>query len=166
MRMKFTEIAFALVLTTGAAIGGLTSVVSGFAQTIGNITISSNWIRATPPAARVGGGFLVVTNSADTDDTLIGVEFSGAKKSEIHQMKMNDGIMTMRPLAEGIVVPAGGKIELKPGGYHLMFMGISEQLTDGQTFPVTLTFANAGKVTLDFPVLERTKGKQLMMQEN
>lgn len=166
MKIRYTKVAFALALTIGVVIGGLTYVVSGFAQTTGNITISSNWIRATPPAARVGGGFFVVTNSGDTDDTLIGVEFSGAKKSEIHQMKVNDGIMTMRPLAEGIVVPAGGKIELKPGGYHLMLMGISEQLTDGQIFPVTLTFANAGKVTLDFPVLERSKGKQLMMQEN
>ena len=166
MRIRLSELTFAIALTLGTAFGPLTSTLPSLAQAVGNLTITNNWIRATPPAAMVGGGFLVIENSSTKDDTLISVEFGGAKKSEIHEMKMDDGIMKMRPLYDGIVVPAGGKIELKPGGFHLMFMGLKDQLKDGQNFPIKLTFANAGEITLEFPVLDLIKGKQLMMHGN
>lgn len=166
MRINIPELAFAIALTLGAVFAPLTSTSTSMAQAVGNLTISNNWIRATPPAAMAGGGFLTIENSGTNNDTLISVEFNGAKKSEIHEMKMDDGIMKMRPLYDGIVVPAGGKIELKPGGFHLMFMRLKDQLKDGQTFPVKLTFANAGEITLDFPVLDLAKGRHLMMHGN
>lgn len=143
----------ALLLTTGV-----------FAQSSNAIEISKHWVRATPPAAKVAGGFMVVTNRGTTDDRLIAVSFEGAKKSEIHEMKIDDGIMKMRPLADGIVVPAGKSIELKPGGFHLMFMGLKQQLKADSIAPVTLTFKNAGKIDLDFPVLPMKTGKNLMQK--
>ena len=155
-------IATALVM----AVVLLANTVVGTAQTVGNLTITKTWIRATPPAAMAAGGFMVIANNGTTDDILQTVEYSGAKKSEIHQMKMEDGVMIMRPLKDGLTIAAGEKTILKPGGFHLMFMGLQNQLTDGQKVPLKLTFANAGEISLDFDVFSMGKGKKLMMQEN
>lgn len=137
-----------------------------FVNAAGTIEITKAWLRATPPSAMAAGGYLVITNNTGSDDTLIGVEFSQAGKSEIHEMKMNDGVMQMRPLKQGITIPAGESILLKPGGFHLMFMGMKSQLKDGQNYPVKLTFTNSGAMEINFPVLSMGKGKKLMMQEN
>ena len=144
----------------------LANTVVGSTQTVGNLTITNTWIRATPPVAKVAGGFMVITNNGTADDILLAVDFSGAKKSEIHQMKMDNGVMTMRPLKDGLTLGAGKKTILKPGGFHLMFMGLQNQLKDGQKVPVKLTFANAGEISIDFDVFSMAKGKKLMMQEN
>ena len=158
----FRQVAYAMAM----AVILLVNTAAGSAQTIGNLTITKAWIRATPPAAMAAGGFMVIANNGTTDDVLMAVEFSGARKSEIHQMKMNDGVMTMRPLKDGLTIGAGKKTTLKPGGFHLMFMGLQNQLKDGQKFPLKLTFARAGEISIDFVVLSMDRGKKLMMQEN
>jgi hypothetical protein len=67
-------------------------------------------------------------------------------------MGVKDGVMTMRPVSGGLEIPAGGKIALKPGGYHLMFIGLKRQPKQGEKFPATLTFEKAGSVTVEFAV--------------
>lgn len=120
------------------------------AITVGDITITNPFSRATLPNAPVGGGFMTITNAGSTDDRLIAVDTSIAMKSEVHEMSMTDQVMKMRELTDGLVIPAGETIDLKPGGVHLMFMKLQAPLVKGETLYVTLTFELAG--TVDVPL--------------
>ena len=144
----------------------LTHPIWVFSQTIDNLTITKSWIRATPAAAKVAGGYLTIANNGSNDDVLIAVNFAGAEKSQIHEMSFDNDVMTMRPLTDGANISAGSTLVLKPGGIHLMLMGIKNQLKDGQNFPVELTFAKAGTLKVDFQVLTTSNAKKMMMQEN
>jgi periplasmic copper chaperone A len=119
----------------------------------GDIVIGHPWSRQTPEGAKVAGGFLVLTNTGATADRLVGVSSSISMKGEVHEMAVDDkGVMTMRPVDGGIEVPAGGSVELKPGSYHLMFMGLTARPVEGETFEATLEFEKAGKVAVEFAV--------------
>ncbi|MBR9764109.1 MAG: DUF1775 domain-containing protein [Rhodobacteraceae bacterium] len=120
--------------------------------TLGDLTLSGGYSRATLPNAPVGGGFLTVTNTGSTDDRLISVETPVAEKGEIHEMAMEGEVMRMRALDDGLVIPAGESVELKPGSYHLMFMKLQQPLVEGESVDVTLTFEHAGSVTLPLPI--------------
>lgn len=119
---------------------------------IGDLTITGAFTRATLPKAPVGGGYFTVQNSGDADDRLISVSSPVAKEGQIHEMAMVGDVMKMQQLSDGLVIPAGETVELKPGGYHLMLMGLSEQLVEGETIPLTLTFETAGEITIDLPI--------------
>jgi copper(I)-binding protein len=119
---------------------------------LGPIRIVHPWTRATPAGAKVGGGYLGVENSGTTPDRLVSVSVPFAGRTEIHEMAVNDGVMTMRPLDRGVDVPAGGKVELKPGGFHLMFMELNQPLKQGEPVKGTLTFEKAGTVEVEFKV--------------
>ncbi len=120
--------------------------------TAGDIEISNPQARAMVPGAKVGGGYLSITNRGRADDKLVGITSSRAKSSEIHQMNVDNGVMTMRPVAGGLVIPAGQTVELKPGGYHVMFKDVSEPFKQGETVNATLTFERAGQVDVEFTV--------------
>ncbi|WP_010138382.1 DUF1775 domain-containing protein [Oceanicola sp. S124] len=120
--------------------------------TLGALTLSGAYSRATLPNAPVGGGFLSITNTGSSDDRLIGVETAVAGHSEVHEMAMEGDVMKMRALTEGLVIPAGETVELKPGGLHLMFMKLNTPLVEGETVDVTLTFEHAGSVTLPLAI--------------
>ena len=115
---------------------------------VGAVAITSAWARATPPGAPTAAGYLTITNTGDTDETLISATTAVAGMTEIHQMTMADDRMMMRPLGDGLVIAAGETIVLEPGGYHLMFMNMGDALVEGTTVEVTLTFAAAGAVTV------------------
>jgi len=114
--------------------------------TAGSLTITDLWTRATPPKAATGGGFMTIANKGPDADRLVGAESPLAGKTELHEMAVKDGVMTMRPLADGIAIPAGGTVTLAPGGLHIMFMELKEPFAEGGKVPVTLTFEKAGKV--------------------
>lgn len=120
--------------------------------TSGSLTIENPWTRAMPPGAKVGGGFMVITNSGDTADTLVALKTPRADRGEIHEMTMAEGVMKMRELEAGLEVPAGGSVELKPGSYHVMFMGVTDGFKEGETIEGTLVFQNAGEVPIAFTV--------------
>ena len=120
--------------------------------THGELEISNLTIRATPPNAPVGGGYITIKNMGDVPDTLLGGSAAFAAAIEVHEMKMENDIMKMRALADGLEIPAGGEVVLKPGGYHLMFMKLGEQLVKGETRKVVLNFKKAGKIELEFEV--------------
>ena len=119
---------------------------------LGDLEIDHPWSRATPPGAKVAGGYFTVTNHGGVPDRLVSVTSDISAKAEVHEMAVKDGVMTMRPVEGGVEIPAGGKIELKPGGYHLMLMGLKHPAKDGESFPATLTFEKAGSVTVEFQV--------------
>ncbi len=117
------------------------------------LTISVALIRATAPKAKVAGGFMTITNNGDHADRLIGGSAAFAGKTEIHEMAMQGEVMKMRQLPKGLEIPAGGSVVLKPGGYHIMFMKLDEQLLAGENRKVTISFEKAGNVELDMSVL-------------
>jgi periplasmic copper chaperone A len=118
---------------------------------IGDLVLDHAWSRATPGGAKVGGGYLIIENKGATADKLIGGSSPVAGKVEVHEMAMNNGVMTMRLLKDGLPIPAGQSVKLAPGGYHVMLMDLKAPLKKGDKIPVTLKFEKAGdvKVTLD-----------------
>ncbi len=119
---------------------------------VGTLTIESPWMRATPGGATVAGGYLRITNGGAEPDRLVAASIPLAARGEVHEMSVEAGIMKMRPVEGGIAIPPGGTVELKPGGYHLMFMDLSAGLKEGETVPTRLTFERAGSVTVPFAV--------------
>ncbi|OWV97436.1 hypothetical protein ATY81_08360 [Rhizobium sp. R72] len=119
---------------------------------VGDIDIGQPHARAMVQGAKVGGGYLTLTNTGSIDDKLLSITSDRAATTEVHQMTVNNGVMTMRPVAGGLVIPAGQTVELKPGGFHLMFMGVERPFKEGETVKATLTFEKAGSVELEFDV--------------
>lgn len=116
------------------------------------ITVDKAWSRATPEGAKVAAGYLTIVNHGDLPDRLVSVITSVAGKTEIHQMKMADGKMEMRPVPDGIPIPAKGTVVLEPMGYHLMLMDLKRPLQKGETFAGSLTFEHAGGLAVTFDV--------------
>lgn len=123
-----------------------------------DLELKEFYTKAMLPGARVGGGYVSITNTGKEADRLIGGTTPVAGRLEIHEMAMEGDVMKMRQLTEGVEIPAGETLELKPGGFHLMFQDIKEPFKEGQSLPVTLEFEKAGKVELVFPVVS-AKGK-------
>lgn len=119
---------------------------------VGNLVFTDAFTRATLPGAKVGGGYISITNEAKEADRLIGGSSPVAARVEVHEMKMDGEVMKMRKLADGVKIPAGGTIELAPGGMHLMLLEIKQPLKQGEDVPVTLEFEKAGKVELKLHV--------------
>jgi periplasmic copper chaperone A len=120
--------------------------------TQGGLRISAAWARATPKGAPVGGGYLKITNTGTAPDRLIGGSSDTAMRFEIHNMSMDNGVMKMRPVESGIEIKPGQTVELKPGGYHVMFVGLKKPFEQGDHVKATLKFEKAGDVRVDFTV--------------
>jgi len=116
------------------------------------VTVENPWTRATAPGQAVAGGFMTVVNSTGAEDRLLRASSPVATEVQIHNTTMDDGVMRMRPMADGVAIPAGGRVEFKPRALHLMFMGLQAPIATGATVPVTLEFARAGKLTAAFRV--------------
>ena len=122
-----------------------------------SIEIVQPVLRETPKGASVAAGYLVIRNTGTKDDRLTSANAPFAAMVETHSMKMVDGVMMMNPLPEGIVIPAGSEIRLKPGGNHLMFMKIDGVLEKSETQSVTLVFEEAGTIEVTFEVWSLAK---------
>jgi copper(I)-binding protein len=129
-----------------------TAAVLAHGFKVGALSIAHPWSRQTAPGQTVGGGFLVVTNAGDKEDRLIAVASPAATQVQLHTMSMEGGVMRMREVTDGLPVPAHGKLELKPGGFHIMFIGLKAPFQLGAKIPATLTFKRAGKVKVAFAV--------------
>lgn len=119
----------------------------------GTMDIGHPAARATPAGAKVAAGYLKLKNEGTEADRLISVTSEISEKAEIHEMSVDaNGVMTMRGLPNGVEIPAGELVELKPGSYHIMFMNISRPLKEGEKFKGSLTFEKAGTVEVEFAV--------------
>jgi copper(I)-binding protein len=119
---------------------------------VGALDISAPWARATPKGATVGGGYLKITNTGTAPDRLVGGSAQISGKLEVHQMSMTGGVMKMRQVSGGLEIKPGETVEFKPGGMHIMFVGLKQQLQQGQHFQATLQFEKAGTVNVDFAI--------------
>lgn len=119
---------------------------------VGDLDVEHPWSRATPAGAKVAGGYFTVTNNGSSPDRLLSITSDISEKAELHEMGVKDGVMTMRPVSGGLEIPAGGKVTLGPGSYHVMFMDLKQPPKEGEMFSATLTFEKAGTVTVKFAV--------------
>ena len=148
-----------LILPLAAAIA-LTamSIATAFADqakplVAGSLEISSAWIRATLAGQPAGGGFMTIENKGTEADRLLSAASPLTPMVQVHEMKMEGEVMKMAELENGLEIPAGGKVELKPGGYHIMFMDLQAQVKEGDVVHVTLKFEKAGTVEIDLPAM-------------
>jgi copper(I)-binding protein len=118
----------------------------------GDLVITQAWSRATPGGAKIAGGYVTIENKGSAPDRLIGGAGDIAGKVEVHEMAMNNGVMTMRQLDKGLAIEPGKTVKFAPGGYHLMLMDLKGPLKQGDKVPLTLEFEKAGKVNLSLDV--------------
>lgn len=118
----------------------------------GAIEVTKPWSRATAQGAKVGAGYIEITNRGDSPDRLVSLTTPSAQKTEIHEMVMRDGVMHMRAMPNGIEIAPGQTVKLAPGGLHLMFVDLKNPLKQGDQLNATLVFAKAGKLDVVFEV--------------
>ncbi|MEP3277134.1 MAG: copper chaperone PCu(A)C [Stappiaceae bacterium] len=143
-----TKLILALTVT---GVMTLSSYASEFKA--GDLTLTDPFSRATPAAAPVAGGFVTISNGGSEPDRLVSGSAPFAGVVEIHQTSMEGDVMKMQKVEDGIVIPAGETVALKPGSYHIMFMKLQEPLKEGETRKATLVFEKAGPVEIEFSVL-------------
>ena len=137
----------------------LIAIVFGFAALAetyqhGNLTIYEGRVRPTIATSSATAAYLTIHNHGTSDDRLIAVNTQVAGLAQIHNMTIENGIMKMRPLNQGITIPAGESVILKPHGLHLMLMRLTKPLKEGEHIEVILTFENHGAITLNLPVMK------------
>lgn len=135
------------IVDTQQAAGG-----TGKDYTLGDIVVSNPWARATPNGAKVGGGYVKITNNDHHPDQLIAATFERAGSTSLHEMKMEGDVMKMGELTTGVEIAPHGTLTLEPGKFHLMLMDLKAPLKEGDHIKGSLTFKKAGKMDVEFIV--------------
>lgn len=115
---------------------------------IGDLTVTNAWSRATIGTNRPGVFYGEIVNAGSQDDALTAISTPLATMPMLHETRLQDGVASM-PHVMAVQVPAQGSINLEPGSFHGMLMGLTTALSEGESFPVTLTFRDAGEVTIE-----------------
>ena len=131
---------------------GLALVASAISAQAADVMVMNPWARATPPGASVGAAYMTLHNEGATEDRLVSATTDAADHVEVHEMSMDNGVMKMRQLTDGLKIPAGKAIEMKPGGYHLMLVGLKQPLKVGESIKAIVTFEKAGAVPVEMKV--------------
>lgn len=133
------------------------TVLSATPILAGDIVINNAYARSSGASAKSGAIFMEIMNLGEVDDRLIAAKTSVSKKAELHtHVETDDGIMQMREVKDGFVIPAGGMHNLARGSDHIMLMGLTGSMAQGDTFSVTLSFEKSDELVIDVPVdLER-----------
>ena len=141
MRTAFITFLMLIALASSAAFAGM-------------LEIGKVQLRATAPGMGMTGGYVAITNNGDSDERLVAVSAGFAKRVELHEMTHDNGVMKMRERDGGIEIPPGETVMLKPGGLHMMFMGLGETMVPGEMREITLEFASGHKTTVPAVVLK------------
>lgn len=118
----------------------------------GALRVENAWARANPPVVPNGAVYMTIVNDSDEPDRLLGIEGAVARRIELHESRVDNGVMTMRAVSEPLQVPADGTLTLAPGGLHVMLVGLVAPLTPGQSFPLILRFEKAGELPVTVSV--------------
>lgn len=132
----------------------LVAAASGAAETM---TVEKAWARSTPPGAANGAAFMTLVNAGSKDNALVAAESDAAGTVELHTHIMEEGVARMRQVPE-IPVPAGGRTELRPGGLHIMLIGLKAPLIDGGTLSINLKFRDGAVRQLTLPIRRGSHG--------
>ena len=146
-----TRLLLPAAIATALTLLSAFSFVRAAEVTAGTLAVTGAWARATPPGAKVGAAYVTLENRGGADDRLLSIAGPAARAYEVHETVEENGMARMRPL-DDLVVPAGGKLEMRPGSTHIMLTGLAAPLKAGDTVPLTLTFSLAGAVRVDFVV--------------
>ncbi len=142
--MKFRQLSLSVALAA-------TLAVPAFAQ---SVDVKDAWVRVSVPGQKATGAFMKIT--AREGSRLVAASSPVAGVTEVHEMKMDGNVMTMRAVQGGLELPAGKTVELKPGGLHVMLMDLKAALPKDSTIPLTLVFRDGkgaeSKVELKVPV--------------
>ena len=144
-----------VAILAGLALSG---AVRAHEYKLGDITIQHPWARASIGAAKAGAAYLTVTNAGEAVDRLAGVSSPRAGRVDFHGSLIEDGVAKMRRV-EAIEVAPGEPAVLRPGGLHVMLMGLTAPLIEGELLPLTLTFERAGTVEIEAYIDEATAGQ-------
>jgi copper(I)-binding protein len=153
LRLTASLVCLAVALACVIALLALTLGAAEARQVkAGTLVLHHPWTRATVAGANVAAGYVVIENTGNAADRLLGASLEGAASGAIHIMKDADGVMTMRPVEGGVEIPPQGSVSLQPGGVHLMFSGLNHPLIEGQMAGGALIFEKAGRIALSFEV--------------
>lgn len=136
---------------SGLALCLVSLCASAHEYSLGSLHVVHPWARATPPGAPAGGAFMVIENKGAAD-RLISASATVADAVELHEMRMDGNVMRMNRLDNGVELPAGATVELRPGSLHVMFIGLKAPFREGDRFPLTLRFEKAGELKVDVVV--------------
>ena len=140
-----------------ALLMGLSSAAPALADTSHFMVMKAFARASATPTAKTGAAYVSLMNHADEGDRIVAVSSPVAKSAEIHKTEEADGVVKMLP-AGALEIGPMGTLEMKPGGYHIMLMGLSQPLKKGEEIAITLTFEKAGDLTLKLPVGEVAAG--------
>lgn len=146
---RFTRLAAGVLLASSALIA-TPALSHEYSQ--GDVEIDHPWSRPTPPGVPMGVGYMAITNHGDSDITFTSASTSRAESVSIHESTTKDGTMSMRPLKEGLTIPAGETVELKPHSYHVMLEELESPLKEGESIPLTVNFDGADTMDVELNV--------------
>lgn len=151
-----------------AILGTVATFALAMPALAGDIKVHDPYALSSGAMAKAGAAFMQIMNEGTEDDRLINVKSDIAKMTELHTHEIDDqGVARMMKVEEGFVIPAGGMHSLQRGGDHVMFMGLTQTLAQGDNIALTLVFENAGEMVIDVPVdLVRKPGGAMKMQHN
>lgn len=151
---------FAALFLTLAACSGQDQPAVQPTETVaaGTVAISGGWVRAVGEGVRMSAGYGTISNRGDEPDRIVSLTSPIADVVELHESIEQDGRSMMRPVP-GLEIPAGGEISLEPGGYHIMLIGVTAPLVEGETYELTITFEKAGDLTVPMTAMS---GKSAM----
>jgi len=141
----------------------LIALLAALSTMVGSVAAQHDHHASTPVAddhgdhmdmenTSLGAFYFTVTNNGDEADRLVGIESDAAEVVEIHSVEMDNGVMKMSPELDGVEIPAGESLAFEPGGYHVMLIGLTQSLLNGEEFTATLHFEHAGAVEITVPI--------------
>jgi hypothetical protein len=148
MKLRILRAACMAVLLTSATVAGAQMQHGGHTR---QVVAENPWARAS--VGKSGIAFVTLVNRGGSEDRLVAVRSDVAERATLHAHTMDGTIMRMRKV-EAVPVPAGGTVTLKPGGLHVMMLGLKRKLAEGDEFAMTLVFEMAGEVTVKVPVMK------------
>jgi hypothetical protein len=163
MKTTLVAAAAALLLAATPASHADTAIVLDLVGThgadtiaVGDLHLFNRRALETPPNARNAGGFLSIYNYASDANRLISASSPVAERVELHTMTMDNDVMRMRELEDGIELPGETQVDLEPGGLHVMFINLSGPFVEGDQVPVTLVFEGGEEKEITLPVEARS----------
>ena len=125
----------------------------------GDLEVADPWARPSPNVATTAAFFLTLSNSGEEDTTLVSARSDACRVTELHESRMNDGVMSMQQLPEGIPVPASQTVLLQPGGLHVMCIDKTVDFADGEEIDVTLEFVTEDGTSFDETITARVEDR-------
>lgn len=160
---------FRIAHSVGAAMVAISCMLAlpGNAHDVekGDLHIEDAYVRASIGRAPNSAAFMIIHNMGVADDRLTGARSNVSERVEIHTTKMSDGVMRMRQLKDGIALPGAETVTLKPGGMHVMFLGLKQKLLAGEKLKLTLIFEKAGELEMSVPI-RKISSKHKMMKHD